>query len=54
MPQSEPVSLIVRGGRHEDADAPYPLLLLRACRQGPGERSATDKRDELASLHVDP
>src|SRR5262249_27681386 len=44
---------VVRGLRDQHADPPRPFLL-RACRQGPGERGATDKRYELASLHVDP
>src|SRR5262249_42477574 len=42
---------IVRGCVHQHADAPDPLALLRARRERPHGRSATEKRDELAPLH---
>src|SRR2546427_9934580 len=35
---------------HEHADAPHPLVLLRARRQRPRSRAA-EKRDERAPLH---
>ena len=41
---------IVRGQRHEHADAPHPLALLRARRERPRRRAA-EERDELAALH---
>jgi hypothetical protein len=39
---------IVRGDRMEDADAPYPLTLLRARHERPRSRCAAEERDELA------
>ena len=36
---------------HEHADAPHPLRLLRARREGPGRCSAAGKRVELPSPH---
>src|SRR4030095_6311537 len=42
---------IVGRVRHEHADAPHPLALLRARRQRPRDRRAAEQRDELAPLH---
>src|SRR5262249_48783119 len=42
---------IVCGGGQEYPDAPHPLRLLRARRKRPHGRRATEKRDELATLH---
>src|SRR5262249_11175864 len=41
---------IVRGNRHEHADAPHPLAVLRARRERPRGRTA-EKRDERAPTH---
>ena len=38
-----------RRGRHQHADAPHPLRLLRARRERPRERRAAEKRDDLAA-----
>src|SRR5262249_53695425 len=38
-------------GRHEPADAPLPVGLLRARRERPRNRRAAEQRDELAPLH---
>src|SRR5262249_59199571 len=42
---------IVCGERHEHADAPHALALLRARRKRPRRRAA-EQRDELAAFHV--
>src|SRR5258705_12963119 len=49
-----PRSRIVDGLRHEHADAPQPLALLRACREWPSRSSAAEQRDERAALHALP
>src|SRR5262245_29035396 len=36
---------------HQHADQPHPARLLRARRERPRSRNATDKRDELAPPH---
>jgi hypothetical protein len=41
----------VRSGIHKGANAPHPLGLLRARRERPGSRRATEQPDELAPLH---
>jgi hypothetical protein len=43
---------IVRGRVHEHADAPHALSLLRPRRERPGDRRATEKRNELTSPHI--
>jgi hypothetical protein len=43
---------ILRGRVHENADAPHPLDLLRARRERPRCRCASEKRDEIAALHA--
>jgi hypothetical protein len=47
---SRDVCLFV-GPSHQDADTPHVLALLRACRERPRSRRATEQRDELAPLH---
>src|SRR5262249_25410487 len=42
---------LVRGDGGKHADPPHPLRLLRARRQRPRGRRATEQRDELAPLH---
>jgi hypothetical protein len=42
---------IILGCRHQHADAPHPLSLLRACHERPRSRRAAEQRDELAALH---
>jgi hypothetical protein len=42
---------IIRGRGHQHADAPDPLALLRACREWPHGRRASEHRDELAASH---
>ena len=42
---------IVRGQRHEHADAPHPLGLLRARRQRPRCRAA-EQTEKFAPLHL--
>jgi hypothetical protein len=42
---------IVRHAGHEHSDAAQSLALLRACRNRPCCRRATEKRDELAPVH---
>ena len=39
------------GERHHDADSPYLVGLLRACRHRPRHSRAAEQRDELASPH---
>jgi hypothetical protein len=36
--------------RHEDADAPSPVALQRACRERPRNRRAAEAGDEFAPL----
>src|SRR5262249_50767041 len=43
---------IIGDGIHEHADPPYPVRLLRACRERPCSSRAAEQRDELASFHV--
>ena len=45
---------IARGAVHEDANSAHLLGLPRACRERPRDHRSTDKRDEIASLHVLP
>jgi hypothetical protein len=47
---SFPVTL---GLADEYGDPPHALRLLRARRQGPGDRRAAEQGDELASPHVE-
>src|SRR5262249_57533757 len=42
---------IIPGAVHKHADPPHPLGLLRARRERPRGRRATEQRDELAALH---
>src|SRR5262249_37370269 len=42
---------IVRGNRHEHADAPHTLRLLCPRRERPQDRRAAKQRDEFAALH---
>jgi hypothetical protein len=42
---------MVDGLRHEHADWPHPLRLLRARRERPHRRRAAEERDEFASFH---
>src|SRR5262249_50878714 len=42
---------IIGGVIHEHADAPHALALLRARRERPCRRRATEQRDELAAVH---
>src|SRR5262249_39431328 len=42
---------IVFGVWMQECDAPHPVALLRARRQRPCDRRATEQRDELAPLH---
>src|SRR5215469_15266195 len=54
LPECREASLglrIVLGERHEHADAPHSLALLRARRERPRDRPAAEERDELATLH---
>src|SRR5215831_1359071 len=54
LPECREASLgfrIVLGERHEHADAPQSLALLRARYQRPRGRRAPEQRDELASSH---
>jgi hypothetical protein len=44
---------VTLGILHENADAPHPIRLLRACGKWPRRRAA-EKRDELAPLHLPP
>jgi hypothetical protein len=44
---------IARSHRHQHADPPHPLGLLRARRERPSNRRAAEQRDELASSHVE-
>ena len=46
--------LVALGIPHQHADPPHPVGLLRARSERPIRRRATEKRDELASLHVRP
>jgi hypothetical protein len=41
---------IILGVEHQHADPPYPLALLRARREWPRGRRATNERDELAPI----
>ena len=43
---------IVRGERHENADTPHSVRLLRPRRERPSCRGATQQRDELAPLSI--
>jgi hypothetical protein len=43
---------IDRGERHEHADVPQALVLLRERRERRGEQRATGERDELASPYA--
>src|SRR5262249_32965171 len=36
----------------EEPDAPHPFALLRACRERPRSRCASEQRDELAPFHL--
>jgi hypothetical protein len=49
--QAGPSWQIVCGKRHEHADVPHSLALLRARRERPSRRRAAEKRDELAAPH---
>src|SRR5262249_56603961 len=40
---------IIGDGIHEHADPPHPLWLLRACRERPRSRRATEQGDEIAA-----
>src|SRR5262249_684203 len=40
---------VVSGAGHQHADAPHPLRLLRARREGPSRRRTAEQRDELAA-----
>jgi hypothetical protein len=42
---------IIGGEIHEHADPPHPLRLLRARRERPHRRRATEQRDEVAADH---
>jgi hypothetical protein len=43
---------IVRSPVHEHADAPHPLALLRAGREGPCRRAAAKQDDEIAPSYT--
>jgi hypothetical protein len=45
-------SRIVDGLRHEHADTPHPVGLLRARRERPGDRRAAEQGDEIATPDV--
>ena len=45
---------IVRGRGHEHADAPHPLGLLRARRERPRSRRATENTEKFPPPHVRP
>src|SRR6516162_4396018 len=56
LPECREASLgfrIVLGERHEHSDAPQSLALLRARRERPRGRRATEQRYELASSYVE-
>jgi len=43
---------VVLGGRHQHANPPHSLGLLRTRRERPYDCRAAEKRDELASPHI--
>ena len=45
---------VVLGMRHQNADPPFSLDLLRPCRKRPRRRRAADQRDELPASHSCP
>src|SRR5947208_1968523 len=54
MPERREARLVFRivlGERHEHADPPHAVALLRPRRQRPRRRHAAEKGDELAPLH---
>src|SRR3954454_15243542 len=57
LPESRDAGLAFRIAisiRHQHADAPHTVRLLRACPERPSSRRAAEKRDEIAPSHVLP
>src|SRR5262249_12624151 len=55
LPEYRHVGLILRvalGSRHQDAEAPHPVSVVRARRERRRGCRAAEQRDELAALHL--